>query len=69
MFLHFDSSRLLICCGGHDSAFKTAKILSVAISDRVTYSLKCLDYEERRGLLLLHQCVTVFLNNLITGTV
>ena len=36
VFLHFDSSRLLICCEGHDSAFKTAKILSVAISDRLT---------------------------------
>jgi len=33
---HLGSSRLLICCRGHDSAFKTAKMLSVAISDRLT---------------------------------
>ena len=40
VFLQFDSSRLLICCGGHDSAFKTAKILSVAISDRLTLLIR-----------------------------
>lgn len=40
-FLPFDSSRLLICCEGHDVAFKTTKLRFVLA---FFYSPKCLDF-------------------------